>query len=148
MNRVRTLLTASLLALGASCAQGQGVATSVGYPQVQQVQPGQKTIDIVTTTRHPAYLEPQALRTPEGVRIAASAGLPDNARTCPRGAPTGTECRQVFRVTLDTLPRCHAGGNYQALFQINCWPGTPPSLCKPGIHPYDFKLEPLNSCQR
>lgn len=146
MKRVRTLFAVILLPF-APCAHAQGVTTSVLVPQLPQAQRGHRTIDIVTQTRHPAYLEPQALNTPAGVRVVASAASPDNARTCPRGAATGSECRQVFRVTLDTLPRCHAGGDYQALFQISCWPGTPPSLCKPGIHQHDFKLDALNACQ-
>lgn len=148
MKRIRAILAGILPPLIAPCAFAQGVVTSIAHPSVPLAQRGQKIIDIVTQTRHPAYLEPQALKTPDGVRIVASAAAPDNARTCPRGAPSGSECRQIFRVTLDTLPRCEAGGDYQALFHVGCWPGTAPSLCKPGIHQFDFRLEPHNPCQR
>lgn len=118
----------------------QQVATHISYPSVTALPRGQVVIDIATLTRHPAYLEPQSLKVPDGVRILASVAAPDNIRTCARGASSGSECRQVFRVTLDTLPRCHAGGDYEAMFRIACWPGTAASLCKPGGHQRDFKL--------
>lgn len=146
VTQLRALL-AGLFFLAASLAQAQGIATNIVHPTEPQAQRGHKIIDIAAVTRHPAYLEPKALNTPQGVRILNSVAAPDNLRTCPRGVPAGSECRQVFRVTFDTQPRCHAGGDYEALFQINCWPGTPPSLCKPGIHQFTFKLEAANTCQ-
>lgn len=141
------LFLAGTFFIGIPLAWAQGVATTILHPAEPQAQRGQKTIDIVTMTRHPAYLEPKALNTPQGVRIQNSLASPDNPRTCPRGVPAGSECRQVFRVTFDTQPRCHAGGDYEALFQVSCWPGTPPSLCKPGIHQFTFKLDAANACQ-
>ena len=124
----------------------QGVANTVSRSPAPMSR-GQMVIDITTVTHHPAYLEPLSLKTPDGVRILASSGAPDNARTCPRGTASGSECRQIFRVTLDTGTRCHAGGDYEALFRINCWPGTAASLCKPGAHQFDFKLEADNLCR-
>lgn len=136
------LLGLSLVSLN---AWPQEIAVSVARVAAEGLPRGQMVIDLTTRTRHPAYLEPQSLKTPDGVRIIASAISPDNARTCPRAGPSQTECRQVFRVTLDTGARCHAAGNYEALFRVDCWPGTAASLCKPGAHQYDFKLaiEPL-----
>lgn len=126
-------------------AWSQEIKVGAARVQVEALPRGQMVLDLTTTTRHPAYLEPQLLKTPDGVRIVASVVSPDNARTCPRAGPSQTECRQVFRVTLDTGTRCQAGGNYEALFRVACWPGTAASLCKPGAHQYDFKLgnEPL-----
>lgn len=123
----------------------QEIAVAVARVPVEGLARGQMVIDLTTRTRHPAYLEPQSLKTPDGIRTIASAVSPENARTCPRAGPSQTECRQVFRVTLDTGARCQASGNYEALFRVACWPGTAASLCKPGAHQHDFKLvnEPL-----
>ncbi len=133
------------LTLVSLSAWTQEIGVAVARVTVEGAQRGQITLDITTQTRHPAYLEPQALKTPDGLRIVASTVSPDNPRTCPRGAPSQSACRQVFRVVVDSGPRCHAGGDYEALFRVACWPGTAASLCKPGGHQYNFKLanEPL-----
>lgn len=123
------------------------VAATVSHPPVAHMPRGQMVIDITTVTRHPAYLEPQSLKTPDGVRIVSSDAAPDNARTCPRGVASGSECRQVFRVTFDVGVRCHAAGDYEALFRVSCWPGTAASLCKPGAYQFNFKLEAGNLCR-
>jgi len=132
--------------LVAAPALAQGVATVVSRPQVAPLPRGQVLIDITTVTRHPAYLEPMSLKTPDGVRILASVAAPDNARTCQRGVASGSECRQIFRIQLDTGARCHTGGDYEALFRVACWPGTAASLCKPGAHQFNFKLGSESSC--
>lgn len=133
------------LTLTSLAAWAQEIAVGVARVQAEGLPRGQIVIDLTTRTRHPAFLEPQSMKVPDGVRILSSATSPDNARTCPRAGPSQTECRQIFRVTLDAGARCHAGGNYEALFRVDCWPGTAASLCKPGAHQYDFKLgiEPL-----
>lgn len=146
VNRTGVFLRGMALLLAAVPACAQDVTATVTRPAVGQLAPGQTIIEIVTQTRHPAYLDPQSLKTPDGVHILASGAAPDNARTCPRGAPSGSECRQVFRVQLDAGARCQAGGNYGALFRVNCWPGTAPSRCQPGAYPYEFKLEAHNLC--
>lgn len=125
----------------------QDVTSAVTRPRLDPLPRGQAVIDIATVTRHPASLEPMSLKTPDGVRILHSAASPDNARTCPRGAAAGSECRQLFRVTLDTGARCHAAGDYEALFRINCWPGTAASRCAPGAHRFDFRLGAEPACQ-
>lgn len=127
-------------------AWSQEIAVAVARVPVDGLTRGQIVIDLTTRTRHPAYLEPQLLKTPDGIRTIASAVSPENARTCPRAGPSQTECRQVFRVTLDTGTRCQANGNYEALFRVSCWPGTAASLCKPGAHQYDFKLVNESTC--
>ncbi len=127
-------------------ANAQQIATSVSRPTTTPQPAGQTVIDIATVTHHPAFLEPSALNVPEGARIVASAPSPDNARTCARSAPIGSECRQVVRVTLQTPPRCRPGDRYEALFQVACWPGTPPSLCKPGIYRHLFSLPGEAGC--
>jgi hypothetical protein len=132
--------------LTAAPALAQEVSTAVSRPQTTPMPRGQIVIDIATVTRHPAYLEPMSLKTPEGVRILSSVAAPDNAQTCPRGASSGSECRQIVRALLDTGTRCHAGGDYEALFRINCWPGTAASLCKPGAYQFNFKLANDPSC--
>lgn len=138
---------ALLLAIAFASAplHAQEIAVAAARVRAEGLPRGQIVIDLTTLTRHPAYLEPQLLKAPDGVRILSSAISPDNARTCPRAGPSQSECRQVFRVTLDAGARCHAGGDYEALFRVACWPGTAASLCKPGAHQYDFKLgmEPL-----
>lgn len=133
------------LALVSTAALPQEIAVSVTRAQVEGLARGQIALDLVARTRHPAYLEPQSLKTPDGIRIQSSVTSPDNARTCPRGGPSQSECRQAFRVILDTGPRCQAAGEYEALFRVACWPGTAASLCKPGAFQHNFKLpaEPL-----
>lgn len=139
----KTLLLA--LVLVSATLYAQEIAVAVARVQAGELPRGQMVIDLTTRTRHPAYLEPQSLKAPDGVRIISSAVSPDNARTCPRAGPSQSECRQVFRVILDTGARCQASGDYEALFRVACWPGTAASLCKPGAHQSDFKLgsEPL-----
>lgn len=133
------------LALVSAAAWPQEIAVTVARARVETLARGQIALDLVTQTRHPAYLEPQSLKTPDGIRILSSIASPDNARTCPRGGPSQSECRQVFRVILDTAPRCQAAGDYEALFRVACWPGTAASLCKPGAFQHNFKqaAEPM-----
>jgi len=144
----RTLPTLLMLPplLLATAAGAQQVATAVSRPVTPVLPRGQAVIDIITVTRHPAFLEPSALNVPEGARILISTASPDNARTCARGAPIGSECRQTVRVTLQLPPHCRPDDKYEALFQVACWPGTPPSLCKPGIHRYLFSLPGEAGC--
>lgn len=133
------------LALASQPTWPQEIAVGIARVRAEGLPRGQIVIDLTTQTRHPAYLEPQLLKAPDGIRILTSTTSPDNARTCPRAGPSQTECRQVFRVILDAGERCQAGGDYEALFRVACWPGTAASLCKPGAHQYNFKLggEPL-----
>lgn len=138
------LLRGALLWLAAGACAAQPVTATVSPVPSTAAAPvprGQLVIDITTLTAHPAYLEPQSLKTPDGVRVLASTAAPDNGRTCARSAASRSECRQVFRVTLDAGARCHAGGEYEALFRVSCWPGTAASLCKPGAYQHDFKLD-------
>lgn len=146
MRRIGKFTAGAIVWLTAFPVLAQQVVTTVSQPALAPLPRGQIVVDITTLTRHPAYLEPQSLKSPDGVRILASAPAPDNVRTCARGASSGSECRQIFRITFDTLPRCHAGGDYEALFRVNCWPGTAASLCKPGAHQYDFKLGGESLC--
>lgn len=146
MKRACRFFCNAVILLVVSPVFAQDVATTVSRPAVALVPRGQMVIDITTVTRHPAYLEPQSLKTPDDIRIVRSDAAPDNARTCPRGVASGSECRQVFRVVLDTGARCHAAGDYEALFRVNCWPGTAASLCKPGAYQFNFKLGQESAC--
>lgn len=139
MRRLSTVLLFAIALLSGSL-HAQEIATAVERVKPEGTPKGQVVIDLTTRTRHPAYLEAQALKTPEGLRIVASAVGPDNAKTCPRSGPSQAECKQVFRVTVDTGARCQASGEYEALFRVACWPGTAASLCKPGGHQHNFKL--------
>jgi len=146
MNRIGTamVIVAAFLAATQACAQ-EVAATVTGLVADAQSQ-GRPAFDIATQTRHPAHLEPQSLKTPDGVQVVASFPSPDNHRTCSRSGPSGADCRQVFRVVLDVGARCHGGGDYEALFAVNCWPGTAASLCKPGAYSYRFKLNAESLC--
>lgn len=147
MNRAARLICGAALLLAAVPASAQDVATTVARVAVTPLPRGQAVIDITTVTRHPAYLEPLSLKTPDGVRIVSSIAAPDNAGTCPRAVAAGTECRQTVRVLLDTGSRCHAAGDYEALFRVSCWPGTAASRCTPGAYPFNFKLGAESACR-
>lgn len=143
------VLAIALVAMLPFVASAQPVTTKVtrvASPATTPTPKGQLVIDITTLTHHPAHLEAQSLKTPIGVRIVASTVAPENNKTCPRAAKSQSECRQVFRVTLDTGARCHAGGKYQALFGIACWPGTAASLCKPGAYSFEFTFDAKRVC--
>ncbi len=146
---MRILIRALVLAITifSSAVSSQEITTTVARVRADGQPRGQIVIDLATRTRHPAYLEPQSLKTPDGVRILSSTAAPDNAKTCPRAGPSQTECRQIFRVVLDSGARCQASGDYEALFRVDCWPGTAASLCKPGAHQHNFKLPAEPLCQ-
>lgn len=134
------------LALGSLDVWSQDIFLSASRVRAEGLVHGQIAIDISTLTHHPAYLEPQSLKTPDGVKIISSSVPPDNVRTCPRAGASQSECRQIFRVILDTGQRCHAGGDYETLFRVACWPGTAASLCTPGAYQQNFKLGNEPTC--
>jgi hypothetical protein len=137
----------ALLVPTMSVAQSVSASVTAVAPVGAALTPsGQLVIDITTLTRHPSHLEAQSLRTPNGVRIVSSTLAPENKRTCSRAAHSLSECRQTFRVTLGTGARCHAGGNYEALFGSACWPGTAASLCQHAVYRYEFKLGAESTC--
>jgi hypothetical protein len=96
--------------------------------------------EFVTVVPWPAQLKPTGLQTPPGLPMHSSS---QDDSGCPPQATPGSQCKQRFRVRIDTRSHCNFSGNYLAQFEVVCRPG---GACKNGWAEVPLTLGNASTC--